>query len=219
MEWIGITISLAASSLASLGVNLQALGLKKEDLQEETPLLHPISSVESLNVPTQDVNESDHVEQKMSKNKLWIIGFTLYVVFETFGSVLALAFISPVILAPLGASGLVFNVLWSRSLLGTKISYLDGVGTGSIGIGTGLVSWFGSYLPDGGKTVDDLISHLSHPSVISYFLVQLSFMVIIFLVIKYFELGFEFFKTARNFIRSSPDYGSPRSLMSETSLR
>lgn len=112
-----------------------------------------------------------------------------------------------------------FNILWSRSLLGTKLSYFDAIGTGAIGIGTGLVSWFGCFLPDGGRTVDDLISHISHPTVISYFVVQLSFMVIIFLAIKYFELGFEFFKTARNFIRSSPDYGSPRSILSENSFR
>ena len=61
-----------------------------------------------------------------------------------------MAFISPVILAPLGASGLVFNALWSKALLGTRLSYLDAVGTGAIGIGTGLISWFGSFLPDGG---------------------------------------------------------------------
>jgi hypothetical protein len=225
MEWIGITISLASSSLASLGVNLQALGLKKEDSEEERRLLPPsttnLPSDDITDLPSDDVNEqSDHVSGRiMSRNRLWIIGFSLYVLFETFGSVLALAFISPVILAPLGASGLVFNVLWSRNLLGTTISYLDGIGTGFIIIGTGLVSWFGSYLPDGGRTVDDLISHLSHPSVISYFTVQVSFMVIIFLVIKYFELGFEFFKTTRNVLLSSPDYGSPRSLVAESSLR
>jgi PPE-repeat protein len=219
MEWIGITIALASSSLASLGVNLQALGLKKEETVEEGHLVSAITPQESNDELSTDIDHAEHPETKMEKNKVWIIGFTLYVVFETFGSVFALAFISPVILAPLGASGLVFNVLWSRSLLGTKTSYLDGIGTGFIGIGTGLVSWFGSYLPDGGKTVDDLISHLSHPSVISYFLVQLSFMVIVFLAIKYFEIGFKFFKFARSLIVSSPEYRSPTSLVSENSLR
>lgn len=208
MEWIGITISLASSSLASLGVNLQALGLK-EDSEEHEPLLTPVH----------DESPVHNRVQKISKRSLWIIGFTLYIVFETFGSVLALAFISPVIIAPLGASGLVFNILWSRTLLGTNLSYMDAIGTGAIVIGTGLVSWFGSFLPDGGKTIDDLLLHLSHPTVISYFLVQLSFMVIIFLVIKYFELGYEFFKNTRNLITSSPDFGTPTSPVSVHSLQ
>ena len=146
MEWIGISISLSASGLAALGVNLQALGLQKDTVVEENERL---LSTNSLDEPNQ-TSQNEENQFQISKNNLWTIGFCLYIIFETFGSIAALAFISPVILAPLGASGLVFNVLWSKMLLGTHTSNLDVVATGLVGVGAGLVAWFGVRLPNGG---------------------------------------------------------------------
>jgi uncharacterized membrane protein len=78
----------------------------------------------------------------------WYFGFTLYVICQLFGSVTALGFISPVILAPLGSSGLIFNIIFSSVFSGTRITMYDWLGTILIVIGCAVVSTFGSSVPD-----------------------------------------------------------------------
>ena len=85
---------------------------------------------------------------------IWYIGFLIYISCEMFGSVFALVFISPVLLAPLGSAGPIFNIFFSKLFLGTKIGIWDWVGTLLIVIGCSIVSLFGSQLPDGGASLN-----------------------------------------------------------------
>ncbi|TPX31759.1 hypothetical protein SeMB42_g07703 [Synchytrium endobioticum] len=74
----------------------------------------------------------------------WYIGFVIYVFSQLFGSMIALSFISPMVLAPLGSFGLIFNIVCSRWLLLTPITRWNVLGTVGIVIGCAIVSYFGS---------------------------------------------------------------------------
>lgn len=66
----------------------------------------------------------------------------------------ALGFIPPVVLAPLGAVGLIFNIFASYWLLGTIIKRSDWIGTFLIMIGCAFVSIFGVFVPDESKLIE-----------------------------------------------------------------
>lgn len=100
-----------------------------EDVEEEDPILPPSRFSPRTLIKLQ-----------------WYLGFAIYIFTQIFGSVIALTFISPMILAPLGAIGLVFNILFAKAFLGTEISKYDWIGTIEIMIGCGIVSGFGRYL-------------------------------------------------------------------------
>jgi hypothetical protein len=174
--WIGITAALVSAALSSLGVNLQALGLSKlrdENLEtitdlpksttsealptsiDESNLLQPELTNNEVNAPLLvHIPENTNLENSKTtsgKSWHWYVGFFLYIFCELFGSVFALAFISPVLLAPLGSAGPIFNIIFSKVFLGTPITLYNGIGTGLIVSGGIVVSIFGSHLPDGGK--------------------------------------------------------------------
>ncbi|EGF80219.1 hypothetical protein BATDEDRAFT_25071 [Batrachochytrium dendrobatidis JAM81] len=116
-------------------------------------------------------------------------GFTLYLICQLFGSVVALGFISPVILAPLGSAGLIFNILFSSIFAGTRITRYDWAGTVLIVIGCAVVSTFGSSMPDSRQSIEDLIRLYSRPAFIAYFSVQLILVSCTFFLIKYLEFN------------------------------
>ncbi|KAJ3027143.1 hypothetical protein HK097_006223, partial [Rhizophlyctis rosea] len=113
----------------------------------------------------------------------------MYLVCQLFGSVIALAFISPVVLAPLGAAGLIFNVMFSRVFLGTRITGYDWAGTVLIVLGCAIVSTFGSQEPEEKQTIDDLIKLYVRTTFIIYFTLQALVVTCTFIFIKYLEYG------------------------------
>ncbi|KAL2912629.1 hypothetical protein HK105_207845 [Polyrhizophydium stewartii] len=119
----------------------------------------------------------------------WYLGFALYLICQLFGSVIALGFISPVVLAPLGSAGLIFNVIFSSVFVGTSITRYDWAGTVLIVFGCAVVSTFGTNLPDTRKSIDDLIKLYSRPAFIAYFSVQIAFIICTFVLIKYLEFS------------------------------
>ncbi|KAJ3003328.1 UNVERIFIED_CONTAM: hypothetical protein HDU68_005740, partial [Siphonaria sp. JEL0065] len=147
---VGISIVIAMNALSSFGVNLQAVALRRaedpqrfrlnnattpENNDEDDPLL----STTSMTPPGLQLRVPDWLEPW-----LWHIGFVCYIIPQLFGSILALNFISPILLAPLGSSGLVFNVFFSSILVGTKVGPLDWVATALIILGGTIVSLFGN---------------------------------------------------------------------------
>ena len=142
---IGSSIALTSSCLTSLAVNLQASALKEErilnNLSEQSHLIlnHDLTTMhESLpdfeTLSTLSLWKlarvslapatNGHLERIQHARKLlwfktqWHLGFILYLLCQGFGSVFALGFISPVILAPLGSSGLIFNIIFSSVFSG-----------------------------------------------------------------------------------------------------
>lgn len=103
----------------------------------------------------------------------------MYIICQVFGSVTALGFISPMVLAPLGSLSLIFNIIFSSFFLGTKITKVNIVGTILIVVGCVVVSISGINEPPT-KSIDDLIRILSRPAFITYVAIQIA--IVIFLV-------------------------------------
>ncbi|KAI8816329.1 uncharacterized protein EV422DRAFT_546313 [Fimicolochytrium jonesii] len=139
----------------------------------------------------------------------WHIGFSLYLLCQLFGSVIALGFVSPVILAPLGSASLIFNVIFSRLFLGTKIRGLDWLGTFFVVVGCGIVSTFGSGGPETKQTLEDLLRLFTRPAFIIYFSIQGSLVLALFAAIKYLEYGVD----ALRFFSVVPTRSSPAAVV------
>ncbi|KAJ1566098.1 hypothetical protein HK096_001595, partial [Nowakowskiella sp. JEL0078] len=92
----------------------------------------------------------------------WYLGFALYISTQVFGSIVALIFISPMVLAPLGSSGLIFNVLFSSFFLGTRITSFDWFGTLLIVFGCSLVSIFGDQGTDNESILFAVVKYLEN---------------------------------------------------------
>lgn len=189
---------------------------------ETQPLLTPLSShtISFSPLPPQSFSASGNLsEDSLSEpcsclsylriHWIWYLGFSIYILCEMFGSIFALAYISPVLLAPLGAAGPIFNIIFSRLFLGSLIGIWDIIGTTLIVGGCSIVSIFSSKLPDGGKTLEDLIANFSRPTVAVYFIVQASLLVALFLGIKLLEYSQRIQKLAGYIMSSSSDFETP----------
>ncbi|WAR52022.1 hypothetical protein PtB15_1B461 [Puccinia triticina] len=75
---------------------------------------------------------------------LWLLGLSLYILSQVLGSTLALQYMRSEYVAPLGSASLIFNFLFARWLLGTKITTLDAVGTLVVILGVVGVIGFGN---------------------------------------------------------------------------
>ncbi|KAI9015454.1 hypothetical protein DFJ74DRAFT_680230 [Hyaloraphidium curvatum] len=75
---------------------------------------------------------------------MWHAGLALYLVGTAGGGSLALCFLPPLVLAPLSSASLVFNIGFSRWILGTEIGAHDYVGTVLLLAGSALCGVFAS---------------------------------------------------------------------------
>ncbi|WVR05179.1 hypothetical protein IAU60_002191 [Kwoniella sp. DSM 27419] len=118
--FIGLIIVLLASLLNALGLNL-------------TKLDH---------VRQQGIPKSRRRKQYL--RVLWLAGMGTYIASQVFGSPLALRYLRPDWVAPLGSSSLVFNFLFARWLVGTPVTSTDIQGTIIIIFGVILIIIFSS---------------------------------------------------------------------------
>ncbi|WOO84441.1 uncharacterized protein LOC62_06G007959 [Vanrija pseudolonga] len=117
---IGLVIVLGASVLNALGLNLTKL----DHLQQQ-------------GIPKRQ-------RKKEYLRGLWLAGMGIYVASQIFGSPLALRYLRPDWVAPLGASSLVFNFLFARWMVGTPVTTSDIRGTALIVFGVILIVVFSS---------------------------------------------------------------------------
>ncbi len=162
----GVLVSLVASLLSTIGVNIQALALKESD---------HVNTIQSERVNSYTLS----LLQRIWIKYRWYFGFVMYLVFSAGGSVVALGFIPPVVLAPLGAVGLIFNILASYWLMGTVITRSDWMGTLLIMLGCALVSIFGVFVPDQNHSIEELIDLFTRPFFIVFFSIQVFAMVVL----------------------------------------
>ncbi|GAA5883457.1 hypothetical protein JCM3774_005958 [Rhodotorula dairenensis] len=117
---IGLLITLAASLTNALGLNVTKLDYNRQAVlppnQRKPDYLRPY----------------------------WLLGLILYIASQVVGSTLALEFMRAEYVAPLGASSLIFNVLFAYLLVGTSITKLDVIGTLTIIVGVLGVVVFGN---------------------------------------------------------------------------
>ncbi|CAH7669922.1 expressed protein, partial [Phakopsora pachyrhizi] len=111
---IGFLITIIASILNAFGINLQKLDLNRI-IRSSTAASEP--------------RRADCLRP------VWFIGLCLYILSQVLGSTLALQYMRSEYVAPLGSASLIFNFLFARWLLGTRITTLDALGTLVIIIG------------------------------------------------------------------------------------
>ncbi|CAG8654553.1 25258_t:CDS:2 [Dentiscutata erythropus] len=102
---IGVLVSMGASVMDAAGINLLKLDHVK--------------------------NSSKPIEKQRSDcgRPMWHLGLYLYILSQVVGSTIALNFLQPQWVAPLGSVSLIFNFIFARVLVGTKITKQDLWGT------------------------------------------------------------------------------------------
>lgn len=75
---------------------------------------------------------------------MWRIGFTIFILSNLLGSTVQIAALPLTVLAPLHASGLVYNAVLATLLLGEPFTYLSMAGTVLVAIGATLIAVFGA---------------------------------------------------------------------------
>ncbi|CAG8492663.1 10343_t:CDS:2, partial [Ambispora gerdemannii] len=102
---LGFAVSIGASIMNAAGLNILNLDHIKN----------------SIRPPSSQRNECGR--------PLWHMGLYLYILSQLLGSTLALYFLKAQWVAPLGAVSLIFNFVFARALVGTRITRKDIVGT------------------------------------------------------------------------------------------
>jgi Magnesium transporter NIPA len=186
--FIGCSVAITSNCLSSLGINLQASALKQERILN--------------NLAEQQLDNEEYIDNGQDTwdwmfttpppiwfcRLRWYFGFILYILMQMCGSVIALGYISPMILAPLGASGLIFNIVFGAIFLGTRITRIDWIGTCLIVVGCSVVSTVGSQIPEPkDQTLTDLIELFTRPAFIAYFSVLAFVCFLILILIKTIE--------------------------------
>ncbi|KAK6903006.1 hypothetical protein L486_06461 [Kwoniella mangroviensis CBS 10435] len=162
--FIGLLIVLVASVFNALGLNM-------------TKLDH----VRQQNIPKRQ-------RKKEWMRILWLSGMGMYIASQVFGSPLALRYLRPDWVAPLGSSSLVFNFLFAYWLVGTPVTPTDIHGTIIIILGVILIIIFSSI--NHGLTqslnIERLNSLWSRASWLAYFLFIVLFTASTYLVSSLF---------------------------------
>ncbi|KAI7906015.1 magnesium transporter [Cokeromyces recurvatus] len=99
---------------------------------------------------------------------LWILGFLIYTISNLIGSTFTIGYLPIVILAPIGAIGLVFNAIFAKWILGDSFTKKTLSGTGLIVVGAGFIAGFGT-ISEPNHSLKDLITLYKRPSFIIYF--------------------------------------------------
>ncbi|KZP31353.1 hypothetical protein FIBSPDRAFT_945366 [Athelia psychrophila] len=141
---LGILIGLLASFVQSLGLTVQR---KSHVLNGQLP-------------------ES---QQKVEHRRpLWLIGFAIFISSNIIGSLVQIASLPVVILAPLGAVSLLWNAFFARFILGDVFSPWMILGTLFIAGGAVLIAIFG-IVPEPTRSLEDLLELFRRPAFVAYF--------------------------------------------------
>lgn len=151
--FIGLFIVLASSVFNALGLNM-------------TKLDH----VRQQSIPKRQ-------RKKEYMRLLWLSGMGMYIASQVFGSPLALRYLRPDWVAPLGSSSLVFNFLFAYWLVGTPVTTSDLRGTAVIILGVILIIVFSSinHGLQQSLSIERLNSLWSRPAWLAYFIMVVLF--------------------------------------------
>ncbi|KAJ7293572.1 hypothetical protein C8J57DRAFT_1269377 [Mycena rebaudengoi] len=141
---LGITVGLVASFIQSLGLTVQR---KSHVLNESLPV---------------------HQQRVEHRRPLWLLGFAIFISSNIIGSLVQIASLPVVILAPLGAVSLLWNAFFARLLLGDVFSPWMILGTFFIAGGAILIAVFG-IVPEPTRSLEDLLQLFRRPTFVVYF--------------------------------------------------
>ncbi|KAH8551022.1 magnesium transporter NIPA-domain-containing protein [Umbelopsis sp. PMI_123] len=161
--WLALSISIATNLIQSFALAIQ----RKSHILNDT--IYPI----------------EH-RKNAFRRPLWVAGFSSYLIANIIGSIFTIGYLPIVILAPIGAMGLVFNAIFAKIVLGDPFTRKSVVGTVLIVIGAILVGGFG-VVREPNHSLEDLIRLYHRPSFIAYFSVLEFFTVIMLMATHYLE--------------------------------
>ncbi|KAE9408081.1 hypothetical protein BT96DRAFT_873670 [Gymnopus androsaceus JB14] len=141
---LGIFIGLVASFVQSLGLTIQR---KSHVLNQSLP---------------------EHEQRLEYRRPLWIIGFSIFISSNILGSLVQIASLPVVILAPLGAVSLLWNAFFAKLILGDVFSSWMILATLLIAGGAVLIAIFG-IVPEPTRSLEDLLELFRRPAFIVYF--------------------------------------------------
>ncbi|KAJ3890117.1 hypothetical protein GG344DRAFT_89055 [Lentinula edodes] len=141
---LGIFIGLLASFVQSLGLTVQR---KSHVLNQRLP---------------------EHEQRLEHRRPLWIFGFGIFISSNILGSLVQIASLPVVILAPLGAVSLLWNAFFARLILGDVFSSWMILATLFIAGGAVLIAIFG-IVPEPTRSLEDLLELFRRPTFVIYF--------------------------------------------------
>lgn len=102
------------------------------------------------------------------RRPLWLLGVAIFISSNLIGSVVQIASLPVVILAPLGAVSLLWNAFFAWFILADVFSPWMVLGTLLIAGGAVLIALFG-IVPEQTRSLDDLLELLRRPTFVAYF--------------------------------------------------
>ncbi|KAF5390327.1 hypothetical protein D9757_002944 [Collybiopsis confluens] len=100
--------------------------------------------------------------------RLWLLGLAIFISSNVIGSLVQIASLPVVILAPLGAVSLLWNAFFARLILGDSFSSWMIVATLFIAGGAVLIAVFG-IVPEPTRSLEDLLALFRRPTFVVYF--------------------------------------------------
>jgi magnesium transporter len=154
---LGCTTAIITSLIQSLGLILQR---KSHIIEESRP---------------------PHQRRRPYRRPLWRLGLTIFLVSNILGSTVQITTLPLVILAPLQASGLIFNAILAGVILHEGFTRLSLVGTVLVCVGAGLIAGFGA-LEEPSHNLDELLDMFSRTPFLVWMGIQLGIVVVILVV-------------------------------------
>jgi magnesium transporter len=154
---LGVTTGIITSFIQSLGLTLQRLSHVKEEVQ---PL---------------------HLRRRPHRRGLWRIGLVIFLLSNIFGSSVQITTLPLVILAPIQASGLIFNAILAGLLLHEGFTRTSLVGTILVSLGAGFIAGFGA-LEEPSHNLDELLTMFQRFPFLIWMGIQMALVVIILIV-------------------------------------
>ncbi|KAI9288318.1 magnesium transporter NIPA-domain-containing protein [Umbelopsis sp. AD052] len=161
--WLALSVSIVTNLIQSFALAIQ----RKSHILNDT--IYPI----------------EH-RKNAFRRPLWVAGFSSYLIANIIGSIFTIGYLPIVILAPIGAMGLVFNAIFAKLVLGDPFTRKSIVGTILIVIGAILVGGFG-VVREPNHSLEDLIQLYHRPAFIAYFSILEFFTLIMLMATHYIE--------------------------------
>lgn len=149
---LGVTTAIITSLIQSLGLTLQ----RKSHVKEES--------------------RPPHQRRRPFRRGLWRIGFAIFLTSNILGSSVQITTLPLVVLAPLQASGLIFNAILASLILHEDFTRLSLVGTVLVSVGAGLIAGFGA-LEEPSHNLVELLTMFSRTPFLIWMGIQFGVMV------------------------------------------
>jgi magnesium transporter len=154
---LGVTSAIITSLIQSLGLTLQ----RKSHVTEES--------------------KPPHLRRRPFRRGLWRLGLAIFLASNILGSTVQITMLPLVILAPLQASGLIFNAVLAALILHEGFTVLSFVGTVLVSLGAALIAAFGA-LEEPSHTLGELLVMFKQTSFLVWMGVQSGIVVLVLVV-------------------------------------